>query len=98
MAKQYREDFRNYDKEAAELIKGLDKSQLYNLYEIVVTQQQRRQTDTRRKELEAVQSVIEKVKGLDRPRLQRLREGYRSEMARGARASDGNTKPNRKKV
>ena len=98
MAKQYREDFRNYEKEATELIKGLNKNQLYNLYEIVITQQQRRQTDTRRKELEAVQSVIEKAQGLEKPRLQRLREGYRSEMARGARASDGNTKPNRKKV
>lgn len=98
MSQRYTEDFRNYEKEAQELVGGLEKFQIYEMYEIVITQQQRALPDTRRKELAAVQTAIEKTRGLDVPRLRSIRDGYKSEMARGARASDGNTKPNRKKV
>jgi len=99
MPKQrYAEDFRNYDREARELIKGLPSNQLYDLYEVVRTQQQRANTDERDKELAAVQKVIEAVPRLDRSRLQHIRRGFKGNMAHDARATDGNTKPNRKKV
>lgn len=92
------QDFRNYDKEAQDLIKNLGTNELYRLYEIVVEEQKRRVSDTRLKELMAVKEAIEKVKGLDTFRLTRTREGYRSSMAQDARAKDGNTRPNRKKA
>lgn len=99
MTKQkYVEDFRNYDKEAVALLVGLTKTQIYDLYEIVIGQQQKAQSDTRRKELEAVQRAIENKTGLDVPRMRGIKNGYKSEMARDARAKDGSTKPNRKKV
>lgn len=97
MAQQF-QDFRNYDKEAQELIKDLRKGDLHGLYELVCTQLSRPCTETRVKELRAVQAAIEKVPGLDVPRLKSAKFGPRSEMAQGARATDGNTRPNRKKV
>lgn len=92
------EDFRNYDKEAQELIKGLSKNDLYNLYEIVRKELQRSHMPDRGKELKAVQKAIEGVQGLDISRLRSVKYGHRSEMAQGAKATDGNTRPNRKKV
>lgn len=92
------QDFRNYEKEAEQLISGLSKNQIYELYEIVVQKQKSRQTDTRRKELEAVERVIESKRNLDEGRLRRIKHGYRSQMANDARAKDGNTRPNRKKA
>lgn len=98
MAKIQNKDFRNYDKEAQELIHGLNSTQKYNLYEIVIEHQQRSQTDVRRKELEAVQRAIDNDPRLDKDRLRGYARGYKSEMAKHARAKDGNTKQNRKKV
>jgi len=92
------EDFRNYDKEAKEMIKGLASNQLYDLFEIVIQKQKSSCTDTRRKELAAVESAIASHPRLDRYRLDRIKNGYRSQMANDARATDGNTRPNRKKA
>lgn len=91
-------DYRNYDKEAQELIAPLRPLELYRLYEIVRAQLGQSQPDERRKELNAVQKAIEGVKGLDKYRLRSVKHGHRSEMASGARATDGNTRHDRKKV
>lgn len=98
MSKQYVEDFRNYDKEAQELIKKLSPGELYELMEIVVQQLQRSCSDTRRKELEAVRKAIGSRPELDKPRLMKIIKGYNSSMAYEARAKDGNSRPNRKKA
>ena len=92
------QDFRDYDKEAERLISGLSKNQVYELYEIVIQKQKSRQSDTRRKELEAIERVIERKHNLDQGRLRRAKYGYRSQMANDARAVDGNTRPNKRRV
>ena len=94
-ARHYEE--RNYIGDAKELVKGLDKVQLYELYEIVNDKLRQSNTLKREKELEAVKTVIEDIYGLDTDRLTRIRRG-RGEMAKDARARDGNTTVNRKKV
>ena len=94
-AKHYEE--RNYHGDAIKLIKGLDKSQLYELYEIVKNKLDFGTTLRREKELLAVKKVIEDKKELDPNRLQLIRKG-RSEMARDARERDGRTTVHRKKV
>ena len=58
----------------------------------------RSQSDTRDKELTAVKKAIEGTRAIDKERLKRLYEGYRSSMAAGARPQDGFTKPAKKKV
>ncbi len=92
-------DERNYHGDAVKLIKGLDKYQLYELYEIVIEKLNYGSTWKREKELLAVKKVIEEVKDLDPSRLYRSRQG-RSEMAKeGARGEkSGRTTVNRKKV
>jgi hypothetical protein len=92
MAKIQNKDFRNYDKEAREMIKGLPSNQLYELYEIVCDKLRVHQ------ELIAVRKAIEAVPRLQPERLRAARRGYVTDMARDARAKDGNTRPNRKKV
>ena len=98
MQKKEFQDFRNYDGEAQELLKSVHTSEMYSLLEIVVEQQKFSCSDTRRKELEAVQKAILATPGLSRDRLDSITRGYRSSMAAGARSSDGVTRPNRKKV
>ena len=61
------------------------------MLEIVIGQLQRRCSDERQKELEAVRDVIRKNPKLDEFRIDRIVTGYKSEMAQTARASDGNT-------
>ena len=85
------QDFRNYEKEARELTKKLSNGEQYQLLEIVIGQLQRRCSDERRKELEAVRDVITKNSRLDEFRISRIINGYKSEMAQTARAKDGNT-------
>ena len=94
-ARHYEE--RNYIGDAKELIKGLDKMQLYELYEIVNEKLKVGNTLKREKELLAVKTAIEDTYGLDTDRLHRIRQG-RGDMAKDARAKDGNTTVNRKKV
>jgi hypothetical protein len=98
MVKKYTEDFRNYDKEARELIKGMASNQLYELYEIVCRKLEVYQDPERVRELKAVQKAIAQVPRLQPERLRLMLKGYRSEMATDARISDGSTRPNRKKV
>jgi hypothetical protein len=90
---------RNYHGDAKKLIKGLDKYQLYELYEIVHEKLNYGSTLRREKELLAVKKVIEDERGLDPQQLQRIRRG-RSEMAKeGARGEKaGRTTVHRKKV
>lgn len=66
---------RNYDREAKEMIKPLGSNQKYELYEIVLTQLQRRNSDDRMMELQAVQVAIERDKSLDKTRLHKMRIG-----------------------
>ena len=94
-ARHYEE--RNYIGDAKELVKGLDKVQLYELYEIVNDKLRVSNTLKREKELLAVKSVIENIYGLDTDRLARIRRG-RGEMSKDARSRDGQTTVNRKKV
>lgn len=90
-------DYRNYDAEATELLKEVKGNQIYSLYEIVTNQLQRSSSDARRKELEAVKKAIETSKNVDVDRLAQIVRGYRTSMAADARASDGNTRIQRKK-
>ena len=91
-------DDRNYKLEAENMIRPLGFSQLYQLYQIVVEKLKRSQSETRDKELEAVKKAIECTRAIDKERLKRLYEGYRSSMAAGARPQDGFTKPAKKKA
>jgi hypothetical protein len=90
-------DERNYHGDAVKLVKGLDKYQLYELYEIVNEKLNYGSTMKREKELLAVKKVIEEIKDLDTNRLAKIRRG-RSEMSKDARSTDGQTTVNRKKV
>ena len=89
---------RNFIEEAQELIKGLGDRQLYKLYQIVMDQRPKSRTEERDKELNAVQTVIEQVHGLDGSRLYKIKKGYNSEMAATANAKDGNKQPFRKQI
>ena len=91
-------DERNYHGDAKKLIKGLDKGQLYELYEIVNEKLSYGTTMKREKELLAVKKVIEDEK-LDPQRLQKIRKG-RSEMAKEGSYGEkaGRTTVHRKKV
>ena len=92
-------DERNYHGDAKALIKGLDKSQMYELYEIVNEKLSYGTTMKREKELLAVKKVIEDEKEMDPQRLQRIRRG-RSEMAKEGSYGEkaGRTTVHRKKV
>lgn len=92
------QDYRDYNKEAKNLVKDLNSNDMYRLLEIVTNQLKSRQTDERIKELEAVRDVICKNPRLDSFRIDRIINGYRSEMAQDARAKDGNTQKWKKKV
>ena len=91
-------DERNYHGDAKQLIRGLDKSQLYELYEIVNEKLSYGTTMKREKELLAVKKVIEEEK-LDPQRLQKIRKG-RSEMAKEGSYGEkaGRTTVHRKKM
>ena len=91
-------DDRNYKLEAENMIRPLGFGEQYKLYEIVVAQLKRSQSETRDKELNAVKKAIEGTRAIDKERLKRLYEGYRSSMAAGARPQDGFTKPAKKKA
>lgn len=93
-------DYRNYDKEARDLIKSLSDAELYKLYEIVRDQQQHRVSDERQKELIAVQRAIEKAPGIEMTQLRTIANGYKSEMARAANNGDivRNNNPKKKKA
>jgi len=91
-------DERNYHGDAKALIKGLDKGQLYELYEIVNEKLSYGTTMKREKELLAVKKVIED-ENLDPQRLQKIRKG-RSEMAKEGSYGEkaGRTTVHRKKM
>jgi hypothetical protein len=90
-------DERNYIGDATKLIKGLDKGQLYELYEIVIEKLNYGTTMKKEKELLAVKKVIEDQSQLDPQRIKKLSRG-RSEMSKDARPRDGQTTVNRKKM
>ena len=92
------EDTRDYKGEAKNLINGLSTNQLSELYEIVLGKLKKACSDTRQCELEAVRDAIEGTKSASHHTLNRIKNGYRGQMAAGAKAKDGSTKPNRKKV
>ena len=87
--KALQEDTRDYKHEAQELIKGLGKAQLYELYEIVINKLKRSNSESRDKELEAVQEAIENVRSIDKDRLYGVWRGYKSSMAEEATPAAG---------
>jgi len=102
MGRNYRyeekQDDRNYDLEAKNLIRDLHGNDLYNMYEIVSNQLKRANSATRDKELNAVKNAIEKRQGIDHFRLKRIWDGYRSSMAQTANPKDGNARVVKKKA
>jgi hypothetical protein len=102
MSSKYHEknyiDTRNYAAEARDITKGLSTNQLHDLYEICYKKSQLANSPTRDKELNAVMKAIELNRSADKSTLNRIKNGYRGEMAATAKAKDGFTKPNRKKV
>jgi hypothetical protein len=102
MSRNYRyedkQDDRNYDLEAKNLIRDLHGNDLYNMYEIVSNQLKRANSATRDKELNAVKNAIEKRQGIDQFRLKRIWDGYKSDMARTANPKDGNARVVKKKA
>ena len=89
---------RNYDKEARELLQGLTEKQLYQLFEIVHKEMRRHCSDDRSKELVAVKKAIRQSSLVDTYRIDRLLNGYKSEMAQTGKAKDGQKRPWRKSV
>lgn len=92
---------RDYNADARELIKGLKRSELHQLYEIVIDKYKIANNDNRRAELKAVQRAIEGVsveKNLDEFRMKKAISGYSSEMARTANPKHGNARKSSKKA
>ena len=93
-----KEDNRNYDEEARNLIRPLSNERQYELYDIVLKKQKYSNSPVRDLELTAVAKAIENTRGIDQPRLQRIKTGFRSDMTANAMTRDGYTKPNKKKT
>ncbi len=92
------EDNRKYDEEARNLIRPLGTERKYELYDIVLKKQKWSNSPTRDLELAAVVKAIESASGIESYRLDKIKNGYRSEMAATARPKDGFTKPAKKKA
>ena len=92
------EDNRKYDDEARNLIRPLSTERKYELYDIVLKKQKWSNSPTRDLELAAVVKAIESASGIESYRLDKIKNGYRSEMAATARPKDGFTKPAKKKA
>ena len=92
------EDNRKYDEEARNLIRALGFEKQYELYDIVLKKQRWSNSPTRDLELVAVAKAIEGTRGIDQHRLNRIKNGFKSEMAATARPKDGYTKPAKKKA
>ena len=92
------EDNRKYDEEARNLIRALSNERQYELYDIVLKKQKYSNSPTRDLELAAVVKAIENTRGIDAPRLQRIKQGFKSSMAANANPRDGFTKPAKKKA
>ena len=84
---------RNYDKEAREMVSGLGSNQKYELYSIVLDQLQRRCSDDRNRELQAVKYAIERDKSLDKTRLKKMTIG---DTGMAADVNNGSLTSNRK--
>ena len=93
-----KEDNRNYDEEARNLIRRLSNEKQYELYDIVLKKQKYSNSPARDLELTAVAKAIENTRGIDQPRLQRIKTGFRSDMAANAMPKDGYSKPHKKKA
>ena len=89
---------RNFDKEATDLLKGLSEKQLYQLFEIVVTEMKHQCSEERTMELVAVRKAIRKSPLVQGYRFDRIINGYQSEMARTGRPKDGQFTPYKKKT
>ena len=91
-------DYRDYDQDARNLVRPLSKGQKYDLLDIVCGKLKVSCSDNRRKELEAVKRTIVADRSLESTRVNKIINGPNSEMARTAKAKDGNTLPSRRKV
>jgi hypothetical protein len=92
------EDNRKYDEEARNLIRSLSAEQKYELYDIVLKKQKWSNSSTRDLELVAVVKAIESARDVDSFRLNKIKTGYKSDMAANANPRDGFSKPNKKKA
>ena len=92
------DNVRDYNQEAKEMIMTLGFEKQYELYDIVLKKQKWSNSPTRDLELAAVVKAIESASGVDSFRLDKIKNGYRSEMAATARPKDGFTKPAKKKA
>ena len=91
-------DTRNYELEAKELINGLSMNQRYEMYRIVNKEKKKHCSPERLKELMAVKKAIEATKNIATYKLNFILNGYRSEMAQNGRPQDGAKKPWRKQT
>ncbi len=80
---------RNFDKEAKELLIGLSERQLYRLFDIVHKEMKGPMTEERKLELQAVKRAIRSHPYTEAYKIDRLINGYQSEMARTGRPKDG---------
>ena len=90
---------RNYDKEARDMVVGLGSNQKYELYGIVLDQLQRRCSDDRNRELQAVKHAIERDRSLDQTRLKKMTigdTGMAADINNGSLT--GNQKKNKRKA
>jgi hypothetical protein len=79
-------------------LKGLSEKQLYQLFEIVVTEQRHNCSEERTMELVAVRKAIRKSPLVEGYRFERIINGYQSEMAKNGNPKDGQFTPHKRKV
>jgi hypothetical protein len=89
---------RDYDAEARNLIKPLSHFKLYELYAIVHRETLKSNKPERDMELAAVHRAIENTSGIDKYKLNFTINGYKSEMAQTGKPQDGARRPWRKQV
>tara|TARA_B110000483_G_scaffold176537_1_gene208757 strand:- start:456 stop:749 length:294 start_codon:yes stop_codon:yes gene_type:complete len=80
---------RNFDKEATDLLKGLSENKLYQLFDIVHKEMKGPMNPERKLELQAVKRAIRRSPWIESYKIDRLINGYQSEMARTGKPRDG---------
>ncbi len=80
---------RNFDKEATDLLKGLSENKRYQLVDIVHKEMKGHMNPERKLELQAVKRAIRRSPWIEGYKIDRLINGYQSEMARTGNPRDG---------
>ena len=91
---------RNFTNEAQGLIRSLTVREKYKMFEIVLAQLQKRQSDVKQQELRAVYDALVHDGDTDKTTLRSLEKGYQNSMSDDIRGGDltGNARKNRKKA